>query len=511
MKIKSNIDKQTPFTASLLLTGVNLFSRPLAFLRELLFAYSFGISHITDFFFFTFNLSNSLIWSILKTYSGSFMPVFLDMKSKNNDSAIEFLANSFLWIIIQSLILFFLTSIIIFVWQSEDKLIGTKLAISIVVLNVSYSTLAGIGQFLTVICQSYYQFFYPVLFAFLFNIFTVGALLFFTKSFGIEAFIFSQVIWAFLQIIGLYIWIKKQIHINIFQKFKLFNIGQKKLLNLLLPTLIGTNLWPIHLFIATTAASWLASGAISAVNYSARFEYGIAGLVIFSIMSALFPTLISFASENKINEFKRTFSNGMSAIIYLMSPIVFSTIFFSYIIISITYRHGAFNNSAAIITSQFLSYHILMLYTVGITGMSYQAFIALKKPWESFWSILVGIICNILICVLFVKSFGIVMIALGSIAGTLISSAWQLYILDKKELFSLKNFLSRILVRGFFAFLCCSIFYSLSLITHIRGYLEIIFPLSSIAFYFILSFILKWEESSYFFNKIFKLTKRIDN
>jgi putative peptidoglycan lipid II flippase len=197
MKIKSNIDKQTPFTASVLLTGANLFSKPLAFLRELLFAYSFGISHITDFFFFTFNLSNSLIWSILKTYSCSFMPVFLDIKSKDHDSAIEFLANSFLWIIIQSLILFLLTSIIIFVWQSEDKLIGTKLAITIVILNVSYSTLAGIGQFLTVICQSYYQFFYPVLFAFLFNVFTVGALLFFTKSFGIEAFIFSQVIWAF--------------------------------------------------------------------------------------------------------------------------------------------------------------------------------------------------------------------------------------------------------------------------------------------------------------------------
>ncbi|HEM56359.1 MAG TPA: hypothetical protein ENO30_06345 [Thermodesulfobium narugense] len=508
MKISSNIDKQTPFVASLLLTGANLFSKPLAFIREILFAYSFGITHITDFFFFAFNLSNSLIWSILKTYSGSFMPVFLDIKSKDNDSATEFLANSFLWIIIQSIILFVSTSFIIFLWQCHDKLISTNLALSIILLSVSYATLAGIGQFLTVICQSYYQFFYPVLFAFLFNIFTVGALLFFTKSFGINAFIFSQVIWAILQIIGLWIWIKKRIKKNIFKKLKLFNINQKRLLNLLLPTLIGTNLWPIHLFIATTAASWLASGAISAVNYSARFEYGTAGLVIFSIMSALFPTMISFASENKINEFKRTFSNGMNAIIYLMSPIVFSTIFFSYIIISITYRHGAFNNSAALITSQFLSYHILMLYTIGITGMSYQAFIALKKPWESFWSILAGIIFNIIFCALFVKPYGIFIVALGSIIGTLISSIWQLYILDKKGLFSLNRFLTKILIRGFIAFLCCLFFYCISHFLHLRGYFEIAYPLSSIAFYFILSFILKWEESKYFYNKVFKLTKK---
>jgi len=509
MKISSSIDKQTPFTASLLLTGANLLSKPLAFIRELLFAYSFGISHVTDFFFFTFNISNSLIWSILKTYSGSFMPVFLDIKSKSNENSIEFLANSFLWIIIQSLILFISTSTIIFLWQCHDKLINTNLALSIILLSASYATLAGIGQFLTVICQSYFQFFYPVLFAFLFNVFTVGALLFFTKPFGINAFIFSQVLWALLQILGLWIWIKRKIKTNIFKKLKLFNPGQKRLLNLLLPTLVGTNLWPIHLFIATTAASWLESGAISAVNYSARFEYGTAGLVIFSIMSAVFPTMISFASENKINEFKKTLSNAMNAIIYLMSPIIFSTIFFSYIIISVTYKHGAFNNTASVITSQFLSYHILMLYTIGITGMSYQAFIALKKPWESFWSIVAGIICNILICALFVKSFGIFIVALGSIIGTLISCVWQLYILNKKELFSLNRFLINILIRGFFAFLCCLIIYCISLSIHLRGYLEIVYPLSSIALYFISSFILKWQEAQYFYNKFFKLSKKI--
>lgn len=189
---------------------------------------------------------------------------------------------------------------------------------------------------------------------------------------------------------------------------------------MLLPVIIGASVNQINVLVDRTLASQLAVGGISALTYAKKLIYFVQGIFATSIATVMFPQISKLASDNKMVDFKKVISEGLTAINIFLVPVTLGAMLFSEPIVVLLFGRGAFDEQAISMTSSALFFYSIGILGIGLREVLSRGFYSLKDTKTPMINAGISVVINIILNFILSKYLGIGGLALAtSIAATL--------------------------------------------------------------------------------------------
>ncbi len=188
------------------------------------------------------------------------------------------------------------------------------------------------------------------------------------------------------------------------------NPGTKKVVSLIVPTIIGMAAYQLNDVVSTALAGNVGIGTVASLQYSLRLQELILGIFAVSIGTVILPDLSGLAKKQKWNEFNNMLTQAIKIIALICIPVTFYSLVCGKDLISLVYKTKSFNDDSVLSTLSVFRFHIAGLFFIAVNRIISPAFYAqgnTKLPT------LAGIICfgvNILLAIIlsiFMKGNGI--------------------------------------------------------------------------------------------------------
>ncbi len=201
-----------------------------------------------------------------------------------------------------------------------------------------------------------------------------------------------------------------------------------------LPAIGGLWVTQGNLLVATLMGSYLTTGTIAALYYAMRLVQFPLGLIGAAVATVILPLLSMHAKEGDGPQEKlvETLAHGYRASLYLMLPASAGLVALREPLIDLLFRHGQFDEKSASLTATALLGYAVGLWSFSGVRIIVRAFYALGDMKSPVRAALAGLMTNIAISLLFAKAEGIVALALGISAGSIVNQIWLLALLKKK-------------------------------------------------------------------------------
>ncbi len=441
------------------ITILNLFSKIISFIKDILIANIFGISLKTDAFYTAFKLSNILRRIFAEgAFSYVFIPILSKYKTKKNKNKIRNFISSIYYILFTILIII---SFIFIIYS--NKIINimvpgfiknkTKFNLTNKLLKITfpYIILISLTSLLSSIFNVWNIFLLSILNPIILNLTIIFFILFIIKYlyFSIYYLSWSIITGGILQLLFQKINLKK---INIKISFKyiyIYNKGVIKIFNKIIPIIIITSIYQISQIINNNIASYFKIGSISWIYYADKLIELPLSILGNTINTILLSKLSKNYYKNNFKKYNSTINKCLKIILLIGIPISIILIYLSKIIIITLFKYGKFNILDIIMISK-----ILISYTIGLVS-----FIIIKILNTCFYSrnniyipikiAIYTILINQLINIFTLKIFKNSGLALSiSISSYIISIIFILQLRKKKIInnkFKWKNFFYKIL------------------------------------------------------------------
>src|SRR5690606_38550562 len=115
------------------------------------------------------------------------------------------------------------------------------------------------------------------------------------------------------------------------------------ILRMLPPVIIGSMASQIKSVTDKMFASTLAEGSISYLNYSSRLVGLPQGLLITSIITVVYPSLVDYINNREYDKFRDTFTKAVNSMQFLLMPMVVGFVVLALPIIQIVFQRGHFD------------------------------------------------------------------------------------------------------------------------------------------------------------------------
>lgn len=201
------------------------------------------------------------------------------------------------------------------------------------------------------------------------------------------------------------------------------NPGTKKVISLIVPTIIGMAAYQLNDVVSTALAGNVGTGTVASLQYSLRLQELILGIFAVSIGTVILPDLSGLAKKQKWEEFNNMLTQAIKIIALICIPVTFYSLVCGKDLISLVYKTKSFNDDSVAMTLSVFRFHIAGLFFIAVNRILSPAFYAqgnTKLPT------LAGIICfgaNIVLAVALafpIKGNGIALaLTLASAVNTL--------------------------------------------------------------------------------------------
>lgn len=138
----------------------------------------------------------------------------------------------------------------------------------------------------------------------------------------------------------------------------------RQMLSMILPIFISTSVIELNYIINKALASGIATGGISAMNYSSRLIDFVTGIVITSIVTVTYPRMARAASEGNKEELQLVTGESVSLMTVLVIPAALGLMTFAPQIVRLLFYGGAFGEEDVAVTGS-----ILFFYAIGVLGI----------------------------------------------------------------------------------------------------------------------------------------------
>lgn len=354
-------------------------SKVLGFAREATIAYVYGANIQTDAFFIALLLPGLIFTAFHEAINRAFIPVYGSLRRYhdsnifvNSAGLILFLMLVVLFIIIQ--VVAPLLARIMAPGFSGDALELTTQLIRIVAVSLFFNGFSGI---ISGYLRAQHIFLGAALTGLPLNIVIILGALIWGSQYGIFSLAYLTVVGYLLALLILIPWLVKTDY-RIGGGIDFRNRGIRELRMLLPPLVLAGAASEIKALVDRMFASLLPAGGVSALNYAARVRDLPVSIFVGSYATVLFPTLVDLASENKLEEFKKTLLQSLRIILFVMLPLATLTFILGQPIIRFVFERGAFTAGDTNITAT-----ILIFFSIGMVGDALnqilnRAFFALK-------------------------------------------------------------------------------------------------------------------------------------
>lgn len=496
---------------------ITLINRILGFAREFLIAYYFGAGYESDSFFIANTIPNFIATLFISgTLSAAFIPVFIDIKSKNNKESINLFETIFTWIIIISafimgILLLFSKNIISIIAPglSTAELYLTSNLFIIMIPMIMFLLLSGL---LTAINQANHSFNAPMMAIGFSNVVLILFVLCTVKSIGIYALAYGTLLGTFAQFIFNYISFRKfglKLKINkVLINKNIINICKLSVL-----IIAGLAVSQIILIMDRFFASNFSEGYVTAFMLCNKLIQLPVGVLGSSIATVIFPIIANFAIEKQGEDIEKVVSKTIISLIFITVPIMMFINYDSLPIIKILFERGQFSEADSILTANVFSLYALSILPLSLIIILTRIFNALQKNKTPIFIGMIALAIKIITSIVLIEKIGP--------KGLIYSTIFTNYILVFLSIFSINSMLGNIFLNKKMMLDTCKIILAAVIpIILLRNIEKLIiienlymdYSIRAVVFiflYVILSILFKNEQVTVIYHKVkFKLLNR---
>lgn len=416
-------------------------SRVFGFLRDMVVAALFGAGVATDAFFVAFRIPNLLRRLLGEgSLTVSFVPVFTQyLKTKSKAEALELADVVFtilsLILVAVSLLGILFSPLIVTVMAPGfvDAPYQYELAVFLTRLMFPYIFFISLVALCMGILNSLRHFAAPALSPVILNIAMILSALF-LKDFFEEPIIALAVgvmiggvlqlamQWPFLVRLG------ARLHFN----FAFRHSGVRAMGILLLPTLLGSAVYQVNIFIGTVLASLLPKGSVSYLYYADRIVELPLGVFGIAIGTASLPSLSTQIARRDFDDFKRTLVFSIRLILFVTIPATVALLALRVPILSVLFQRGAFTVQSTLLTAQALLFYTLGLWAFSVIRVIDAAFFSLQDRKSPLKAAVVALVINVVLSAVLMFPLKHGGIALATSLASAVNVTMLLAILTRK-------------------------------------------------------------------------------
>ena len=186
-----------------------------------------------------------------------------------------------------------------------------------------------------------------------------------------------------------------------FFDFNFWHPKAKEVIFLAIPRMLATSVYQLNLWIQTFAASYMAGGAISVLNFGQNIQSLPVGLVGVALSSAIFPTLTEIAFYGQREKMRLKIIKALRMILFIILPLTLFLIVLRAQAVRVILGAGHFDWLDTYLTAKVVGYFAVSLFAQCFILLLNQVFFALKDTWTPFKISFLSFIVNSVLIFLF--------------------------------------------------------------------------------------------------------------
>lgn len=401
--------------------AITLTSKFLGFVKELVLAYFFGVSEISDAYLISQTIPGTLFQLVGTGITTCFVPIYLAKKAENREEALKFV-DKFLSMVLcvsaaLTLIVLIFTRGIVRIFAMGFDAQTMRLAEIFTRISVSSLVISAFVYVLTAFLNAEKKFFSTAVSVIPYNLGLICAI-WVGAEFHLYAISYVSVLAIVLQMIYLMISAKRCGYgfVPSFRWAKDKDIRQS--LMLLPPVILGVAATEINTLIDRTLASVLLVGGITIISYGTSLFNLLVGVFAQSVSTVYYPSIAEAAAAKDNDAVSKHVKKALEFLLFMMIPLTAGVFVVSDELVNVCFRHGSFNADDARLLSGVLILYSLGIVAYGIRQVISNAFYSLRMTKQPMINTVVGIVINIGANFLFGYFWGIKGLALATSLST---------------------------------------------------------------------------------------------
>ncbi len=440
MSISKN-KQETLIRSASKVSSATAFSRVLGLVREQVMAYYFGAGMLTDAFVTAFRVPNLLRDMFAEgALSAAFIAVFKKKLVSDEETKAFQLAStiiSFIFVVVGTIVILGIIAAPAIIYLTAKGFTADpekfNLTVSLTRIMFIYLLIVSLAALVMGILNSFGRFGIPALSSAMFNL---GMILTVVLTYDyldqpIYALAYGVVIGGlgqlFIQIPSL-----RKIGYRFRFNFNFLNPDFKKVINLVIPMIIGLSASRVNVLVSTLLASFLIEGSISYLNYSYRLMHFPMGVFAVALGTVALPKVAELVSKKDDQALTDTFVESFNLNMFILVPSAVLLAILGSEIVSLIFQWGAFSVADAGNTSLALlhySYGLIGFATVRIIVPFYYAFDDSKMPMK--FSI-ITVVVNLALYYPMIKILNFAGLAAATSIAGILNCGLLLYFLPRK-------------------------------------------------------------------------------
>jgi putative peptidoglycan lipid II flippase len=508
------------------MSAATFISRILGFVRDMILAFYFGATGISDAYFAAFKIPNLLRELLAEgSMSAAFIPVLTEYRQKHGEGEANRLVKitfTFILIVVGAVCvagIVFSPAIVTVsapgFLKSPDKFSLTVLLTRIMFPFLLFVSLAAL---LMGALNTRKIFFIPALAPAALNITLILSIVFFESKTGrpIMAAAIGVLAGGFVQFaFQLPSFFKNGFSLGFDTGFR--HPGLRRMAVLLIPATFALAVSQINILVGSILASFLPSGSITYLYNSMRliqFPVGIFGV---AMGMAVLPTLSEHAVRGDIVRLREDFSFALRLLFFITVPSMAGLIALREPIVNLLFQRGNFDYSATTGTSDALFFYSLGIWSIVGVRVITTSFYAMQDTKTPVKIATVGVLTNIILSILLMGPMKHSGLALANSLASGVNFLILFYFLRRK----LKRVDATRIIKSFFKIIVSSLIMGISGWAVLHGELweksgknseKVLYfagtVILCVGIYIAVSYLLKNEEMEYLFRMFRKRVQR---
>jgi len=361
-----------------------VFSAAMGFVREMLVAYAFGTSLQSDAFFFASELALSIPDVLTGGMVGALIPLYAQFKREGNICVIDFtstVVNFYLVLLVVAMVAVALVAPLASAWLAPGfDQAGQALMTHVLWMLAPLVVLAGLWQIFKAFLEAERRFLASQFSTVFLALGVIGAILVLRPWLGIYCLPVGLVVGGLVQVVWAAFWLRRQGFVYCPTVWAVNGRQFRRFLRLLVPGIVGGLIGGVIPVIDKSMASALSEGSVASLSFAGRPVAMATRFGLFSLITALLPTLAWNALEYDRPTFRLAVSRLLGLMIFLSAPLAMVLSALRVPIIQVLFEHGAFDAQATAATSELFGVLILGMIPLTIASVLATIFKSIQDP-----------------------------------------------------------------------------------------------------------------------------------
>lgn len=217
------------------------------------------------------------------------------------------------------------------------------------------------------------------------------------------------------------------------------NPGTKKVISLVVPTIIGMAAYQLNDVVSTSLANRAGNGIASSLQYSLRLQELILGIFAVSIGTVILPDLSGLASSQKWEDFNKMLIQAIKIMTLISIPVTVYSLITGKELISLLYKSKSFDDDSVALTLGEFRFHIMGLLFIALNRIISPAFYAQGNTKLPTLAGIISFGANIVLALVFVRPFGGNGIALALTLASFVNTLFLFIFMKKLDSFEIRK------------------------------------------------------------------------